>query len=45
VSSGITFLVSAEVTSSIEPELLIIQSLDSDDRLVRPRVNRALRPD
>jgi hypothetical protein len=45
VSSGVTFLVSAKVTSSVEPEPLIIQSLDSNDRLVRPRVNLALRPD
>jgi hypothetical protein len=45
VESGVSLLVSAKLTPKIEPELLIIQSLNSHDRLLRPRVNLILRPD
>jgi hypothetical protein len=45
VESGVSLLVSAKLTPKIEPELLIIQSLNSSDRMLRPRVNLILRPD
>jgi hypothetical protein len=45
VESGVSLLVSAKLTPKIEPELLIIQSLNSHDRMLRPRVNLILRPD
>ena len=44
VESGITLLVAGRLTPSVEPELLVIQSLNSNDRLLRPRVNWALDP-
>jgi hypothetical protein len=44
VESGVTLLISAKATPKIEPELLLIQSLNSSDRLLRPRVNLALHP-
>jgi hypothetical protein len=43
--AGVTLLVGAKVTPKIAPELLVIQSLNSSDRMIRPRVNLALRPD
>jgi hypothetical protein len=43
--TGVTLLVSVKVTPKIEPELLVIQSLNGNDRMIRPRVNLALRPD
>jgi hypothetical protein len=42
IETGVSVLVSAKVTPTVEPELLWIQSLSSSDRLVRPRVNWAI---
>jgi hypothetical protein len=38
VESGVSLLVSAKPWPKIEPQLLVIQSLNSSDRMLRPRV-------
>ncbi len=43
--TGFSVLVSAKVFSKFEPQLLYIQSLNSSDRMLRPRVNWYMRPD
>ena len=37
--TGASFLISAKITRKLEPQLLVIQSLDSNDRMLRPRLN------
>ncbi|HZR02295.1 MAG TPA: DUF1302 family protein [Burkholderiales bacterium] len=39
LETGISLLISTKVTPRWEPELLIIQSLNRGDRMVRPRIN------
>jgi len=43
--TGFSVLISAKILPKIEPQLLYIQSLNSNDRLLRPRVNWHARPD
>lgn len=42
--TGFSVLVSAKVLPKLEPQLLYIQSLNSNDRLLRPRINWYARP-
>jgi len=43
--TGFSVLISAKVLPKVEPQLLYIQSLNSNDRMLRPRVNWYARPD
>ncbi|MCC7547490.1 MAG: hypothetical protein IT532_06975 [Burkholderiales bacterium] len=43
--TGFSVLVSGKVRPKLEPQLLYIQSLNSNDRLLRPRINWYARPD
>ena len=38
VESGVSLLVSAKVLPRVEPQLLIIQGLNANDRMIRPRI-------
>jgi len=44
VESGLSLLISGKITSRLEPSLLIIQSLNDDDRLTRLRLDWYARP-
>jgi hypothetical protein len=44
VESGVSLLVSGKLTQSLVPEILWIQSLNGNDRMLRPRVNWAVHP-
>ena len=43
--TGFSVLVSAKILPRLEPQLLYIQSLNNNDRLLRPRINWYARPD
>jgi len=44
VESGVSLLISAKPLPKIEPQFLIIQSLNSNDRMLRPRLTWHARP-
>lgn len=43
--TGFSVLIGAKLLPKLEPQLLYIQSLNSSDRMLRPRVNWYVRPD